>query len=210
MFLFSSIQRSILGSMTKNRPPSTASGGAGAGRGPIARAVTRASCARTSTTAGRAWATSAPSRPRWRGRWRKASSPPTTAPTSASTSPSTPTAAASTAASTATRAPPTPTSASRRGSTSRPVSPPRSTRRRLLERELASPRYVPKVIALGAIHRPLPADRARAPHHPLGPGGAGCREPPGGHRHQVGAGGARSRHPGAHGQPAASSRSPSP
>ena len=49
-------------------------------------------------------------------------------------------------------------------------------------------------------HRPLPADREALPHHARGAGGARRRQPPGRHRHQVGAGAPRHRHPLAHGR----------
>ena len=48
-------------------------------------------------------------------------------------------------------------------------------------------------------YRPLPADRPALPGDAPHPGSARARRPPGRHRHQVGAGAARSRHSGAHG-----------
>ena len=123
-------------------PDRTASGGS------------RASCARPSTTAGRAWPSSSPSRPMCTGRRPRASSPATTAPTSASTSRSIPIAAASTAASTATRGRPTAISATRPGLDFETKLYAKVNAAELLERELANPRYVPKVIALGAVTDP--------------------------------------------------------
>ena len=48
-------------------------------------------------------------------------------------------------------------------------------------------------------HRSLPADRAALSHHARDPRSARRDQPPGRHRHQVGAGGARHRHSVAHG-----------
>ncbi len=123
----------------------------------------------------------------------------TTAPTSASTSRSTPIAAASTAASTATRGRRTAYLGHSPGLDFETKLYAKANAAELLERELANPRYVPKVDRARRRHRPLPADRARAPHHALGAGGAGAHQPSGRHRHQVGAGRARHRHPRAHG-----------
>ena len=49
-------------------------------------------------------------------------------------------------------------------------------------------------------HRPLPADREALPHHARDARGARRRQPPGRHRHQVGAGAPRHRHPVADGR----------
>ena len=134
----------------------------------------------------------------------------TTAPTSASTSPSTPIAAASTAASTASRGRRTAYLGHSAGLDFETKLYAKVNAAELLEQELANPRYVPKYIALGAVTDPYqPIEREhritrsmlevldRASH-------------PGRHRHQVGPGGARRRHPRAHGGAAASPRWPSP
>ena len=49
-------------------------------------------------------------------------------------------------------------------------------------------------------HRSVSADRAEVRDHAPHPRSAGARRPSGRHRHQVGAGPARHRHPGAHGE----------
>ena len=116
-------------SRSRRRPAawSTASGGAAAARAPTIRGASKRSGAKPSTTAGRASASSTPSRPRCSTSRRAPSSRATTAPTSPSTSRSIRIAAASTAASTATRGPRTAFSGIRPGSTSRPSSTPRRT-----------------------------------------------------------------------------------
>ena len=64
-----------------------------------------------------------------------------------------------------------------------------------LARELAEPGYDVAHDRHRHQHRPLPADRAALPHHAPHPRSAERGEPSGRHRHQVGAGAARSRHP---------------
>ena len=138
------------------------SGGAAAARARTTPGASRPRCEAHSTTAGRASAISTPQDGGARGAGAHASSRATTAPTSPSTSRSIPTAAASTAASTATRGRRTAISAIRRGSTSRPSSTPRRTPRRCSKRELANPRYEPKLIALGTNTDPYqPIERER-------------------------------------------------
>ena len=88
----------------------------------------------------------------------------------------------------------------RRASISRPSCTPRSTPPSCWRRELGQSPLCAEVHRARRRHRPLSADRARAPHHPLDPRGARPRQPPGRHRHQVGPGGARHRHPGPHGR----------
>ncbi len=78
---------------------------------------------------------------------------------------------------------------------------------KLLERELSAAGYVPRTIAIGTNtdpYQPIEREHQIMRAHP---GSAGARRPSGRHRHQVGAGAARHRHPRAHGASATWSRS---
>ena len=148
-----------------------------------------------STTAGRISKTCRCSRPPSRSMPPARSSPATTRPTSRSTARSIRIAVASTAASTASPGRPTPISDCRRGSISRSKLFVKPEAAKLLERERRAPGYVPRTIAIGTNTDPYqPIERevsGDAPH----PRSAGALRPSGRHRHQVGAGDARHRHP---------------
>ena len=66
---------------------------------------------------------------------------------------------------------------------------------KLLERELSAPGYVPRTIAIGTNTDPYQPIEREYQHHAADPRSAGALRPPGRHRHQVGAGDARHRHP---------------
>ncbi len=137
----------------------------------------------------------------------RASSPPTTAPTSASISPSIPIAAASTAASTAYARPTHCYLGHSAGLDFETKLYAKVQRRRAAGARAGQPALsCRKYIALGAVTDPYqPIERehriTRAVLEVLERGA-----PPGRHRHQVGAGHARRRHPRAHGEAAGSPR----
>ena len=142
------------------------------------------------------------------GARRAPSSPATIRPTFRSTARSIPIAAASMAASIASRGRPTPISACRPASISRPSCSPSPMPPTLLDAELREAGLSLPADRARHQHRSLSADRAQA---------SGSRaqilevlsalQPSGRHRHQIGAGPARPRHPGADGGARARSRS---
>ena len=116
-----------------------------------------------------------------------------------STGRSIPIAAASTAASIASPVRPTPIWACRPGSISRASCSPSRTSRRLLERELAAPKYSPATIALGTNTDPYqPIERQYRITRSVLESLQRARHPVE-HRHQVESRPARSRHPERHG-----------
>ena len=121
-------------------------------------------------------------------------------PTSPSTARSIPIAAASMAASTASRGRRTPIWACRPGSISNRSCSPSRMRRELLEKELSKAGYEPRTIAIGTNTDPYQPIEKQLAHHARDPRSAGGAQPSGRHRHQVGAGDARHRHPVAHGR----------
>ena len=148
--------------------------------------------------AGRRSRTCRRSRPRLSRRRPRPSSRATIRPTSPSTARSIPIAAASMAASTASRGRRMPIWACRRGSTSKASFSSSPNAAELLERNCRNPsisrapsRWAPT---------PIPISRSSAiSDHAADPGGAGRVQASGRHRHQIGAGHARHRHPGADG-----------